>query len=343
MTIRKRALLGAALAALTLGGAAVAQPQAAYHLTKTIPLGSPEKWDYVVYDAPSHRVYVAHGDRVEVVDGRDGRRLGQVTGMPGGTHGTAISVATGQGFTDDGEAAQAVAYDLKTFKVLKRIPAADDADGIVLDPATGHAFVLDGDSGKITVIDPKTDAAIATIDGGGKLEAGVLGDGHRLFVEGAGKREILVVGTADNRIAARWAIPACESPHGAAVDNVGHRLFVACVNGKLQVLNTQTGAVVATLPIGKGPDSAAWDPKRKLVFSSNGQDGTISVIRQKTPDSYVALAPIKTAPSARTMDLDPVTGRLFVAAADVEPAATPGARPKAKPGTFHLMFFDPAR
>lgn len=343
MTIRYGAMFGAALAALTLGAAA-AQPQAAdYRLTKTVPLGAPDRWDYVVFDPGSHRVFVAHGDRLSVVDGRAGRVLGQVDGMPGGTHGTAISAATGQGFTDDGKAGQAVAFDLKTLKVQKRIPAAEDADGIVIDPATGHVFVMDGDSGKVTVIDPKTDAVIANIDGGGKLEAGVVGDGHRVFVDGAEKREVLVIGTGDNRIAARWPIPTCVSPHGAAADTAGHRLFVSCVNSQLVVLNTQTGAVVATLPIGKGSDAAAWDPKRKLVFSSNGLDGTISVIRQTTPDSYVALAPIKTTLSARTMDLDPASGRLYVAALDLEPSTTPGERPKAKPGTLRLMFFDPSR
>jgi DNA-binding beta-propeller fold protein YncE len=107
------------------------------------------------------------------------------------------------------------------------------------------------------------------------------------------------------------------------------------------VLNTDTGAVVATAPIGRGTDSAAWDPKRKLVFSSNGFDGDISVIAQKTPDSYVALESIPTALSARTMAIDPASGRLFVAGLDVTPPATPGGHPQPKPGTFHLMFFDP--
>jgi DNA-binding beta-propeller fold protein YncE len=109
------------------------------------------------------------------------------------------------------------------------------------------------------------------------------------------------------------------------------------------VLNTDTGSVVATLPIGKGTDSAAWDPKRRLAFSSNGADGDISVVAQKTPDSYVALAPIPTAPGARTMAIDPATGRLYVAAAELTPAATPGARPQVKPGSLRLMIFDPVR
>jgi DNA-binding beta-propeller fold protein YncE len=109
------------------------------------------------------------------------------------------------------------------------------------------------------------------------------------------------------------------------------------------VLNTDTGTTVATVPIGKGSDAVAWDPKRRLVFSSNGIDGDISVIRQTTPDAYEPLAPIPTAVSARTMAIDPASGRLFVAALDFETAATPGARPHPKSGSLRLMVLDPAR
>jgi YVTN family beta-propeller protein len=146
-----------------------------YHLSKVVPLGLPDRWDYVVFDPDSHRVYVAHGDQLAVVDGDSGAATGTVVGMPGGTHGVAISHATGKGYTDDGKAGVVVEFDLKTLKVVKRIKAESDADGIIFDPASGHIFVIDGDSGKLTVIDPKTDQVVATVDGGGGLEFGDTG------------------------------------------------------------------------------------------------------------------------------------------------------------------------
>ena len=94
-------------ALIETGDAAASEP--AYAVTKTVPLGAPNRWDYVVFDPSSHRVYVAHGDRVTVVDGHDGAILGQIEGMAGGTHGIGISVATGEGFTDDGDAAYLIA------------------------------------------------------------------------------------------------------------------------------------------------------------------------------------------------------------------------------------------
>ena len=337
----RAATIAGLLAATAQISPALAQPKAAYVVTKAVPLGAPDRWDYVVFDAPSHRVYVAHGDRVSVVDGRDGKVLGQVSGIPGGTHGTAV--AAGKGYTDDGRAGEAVAFDLKTLQTTKHIPAADDADGVVADPTTGHVFVMDGDSGKVTVIDPKTDTVVTNVDLGGKLEAGVAAGDGRVFVEGAEKREVLVIDARSNKVTARWPISSCVSPHGGAYDAAGHRFFASCVNGQMVVLNTDTGAVVATVPIGRGTDSAAWDPKRKLAFSSNGLDGTISVIAQKTPDSYEALAPIPTALSGRTMAIDPASGRLYVAALDVTPSTTPGQRPTPKPGTLRLLFLDPAK
>jgi YVTN family beta-propeller protein len=337
----RASILAGLLAVAALTGPALAQPKSAYVVTKTVPLGAPDRWDYVVFDAASHRVYVAHGDRVSVVDGRDGKVLGEVSGIPGGTHGTAV--AAGKGYTDDGKAGEAVAFDLKTLKTGKHIPAADDADGVVADPVSGHVFVMDGDSGKVTVIDPKTDSLVTNLDLGGKLEAGVAAGDGRVFVEGAEKRELIVLDARSNKVTGRWAIPTCVSPHGGAYDAAGHRFFASCVNAQMVVVNTDTGAVVATVPIGRGTDSAAWDPKRKLAFSSNGLDGTISVIAQKTPDSYEALAPIPTALSGRTMAIDPASGRLYVAALDVTPPAAAGQRPTPKPGTLHLLFLDPAK
>ncbi len=83
---------------------AAAQSTPRYQITKAVALGAPDRWDYVVFDPPSHRVYVAHGDRITVVDGIEGSILGEVEGYPGGTHGIVIVGALGRGYTDDGRA-----------------------------------------------------------------------------------------------------------------------------------------------------------------------------------------------------------------------------------------------
>ena len=337
-------------AALLLGSVAASFAQApSYHVTKTVPLGAPDRWDYLVYDAPSHRLYVSHGDRVTVLDGKDGKVLGNVQNMPGGSHGIGIVAAVGKGYTDDGEAGEAVAFDLKTLKTGKHIKAKDDADGIAFDASSGHIFVVDGDSKVLTVIDPKTDSVVATVDGGGGLEYAVSGDNGKLYVNGAENKEIVRINTATNQVDAHWPIPGCTSPHGLAIDTASHRLFVSCVNEVMTVVNADSGAVIATLPIGKGSDGAAFDPKRKLAFSSN-YDGTLTVVRESSPQKFEVLGSVPTAITGKNMTIDPDTGRLFVTIADIDPKAPvplglngrPG-RPKPLPGSLKVLFLDPAQ
>jgi YVTN family beta-propeller protein len=360
MTRRNLLPVLATMVAFGLTSSAVARPGAGtagsavgYHLTRSIRLGAPDRWDYVVYDAPSHRVYVAHGDRLAVVDGRNGRIIGQVKGMPGGTHGIAISHAAGLGYTDDGEAGEAVAFSLKTLKVVKRLKAAPDADAVTIDPTSGHVFVVDGDPGLLTVIDPASDQVVATVHVGSKLEYAVAGGNGKVYVNGVENKEIFRVDTARNRVDAAWSIRQCEAPHGLAIDPSTHRLFSSCENGRLVVVDTDTGATVATLPIGRGTDAAAFDPARKLIFSSNGMDGTLSVIREVDANTFISAGTIKTALSARTMSVDPVSGRLFLAAADTSAkamAAFRAARQEGRRGpspfrhgSLELLFFDPGR
>jgi YVTN family beta-propeller protein len=331
------------------GSLAAGQAQTpSYKVTNKVALGSPDRWDYLVYDQPSHRLYVAHGDRVTVLDGKSGKLIGNVEGMPGGSHGIGIVAGTGKGYTDDGEAGQAAVFDLKTLKVQKRIKAEDDADGIAFDKSSGHIFVVNGDSKLLTVIDPKTDAVVATINAGGGLEYAVSGENGKLYVDGAENKEIVRIDTATNKVDAHWPMPGCTSPHGLAIDTATHRLFASCMNAVMTVVNADTGAVVATLPIGQGTDGAAFDPRRKLIFSSNN-DGTLSVIHEDSPQNFKSLGSISTAVTGKNMTIDPETGRLFVAVGDIDPKAPvpPGrngrpGRPRPLPGSLKILFLDPA-
>jgi hypothetical protein len=317
-----------------------------YTITRSVPIGVPDHWDLLSFDAESHRVYIAHGDRVTVVDGRSGDLIGNVEGLPGGTHGVGVVPGSGRGYTDDGQAGVAASFDLKALKLLKTIKAEADADAIVFDPASGHVFVVDGDPGKITVLDPKTDTVITTLDGGAKLEIGTADGAGKVYINGEEKREVLRVDTRTNTIDARWPIPSCESPHGIAIDARSHRIFSSCENDLMVVIDADNGRQVAALPIGAHTDGAAFDPFTRRAFSSNG-DGTLSVIGEKSPNSFVSLGSVPTMLGARTMTLDPKTGRLYLVAADVK--INESADPKdfrhrysVVPGTAKLLFLDPS-
>jgi YVTN family beta-propeller protein len=314
-----------------------------YRVAQHIALGAPDRWDYVSVDSDAQRAYVAHGDRLTVVDLREGRVAGQVEGFAGGTHGSAVDPASGRGFTDDGEGGVIGVFDLKSLKVTHRLKGVADADGIVRDPVSGRIFVINGDSGSVSVVDPAKPSVSATVQVGGKLEFAAVDGAGKLYVNGASAKELVRIDTRSLAVDARWGIASCTSPHGLAVDSSAHRAFVSCVNNLLVVVDTHTGALIASLPIGAGSDAVVYDPLRHRIVSSNGRSATLSVILQKDPDTYVALADVPTVASARTLGMDPKTGRLYVAAAQVQPPA-PGAaagRPKIVPGTLELLVLEP--
>jgi YVTN family beta-propeller protein len=336
------------VAVLGSGSLAIAAaPQPLYKVTKSVPIGAPDRWDLLTVDADTHRVYIAHGDRVTVVDGQSGALIGNIEGFPGGTHGVAIVPGAGRGYSDDGQAGTAASFDLKTLKLLKTVKADADADAMVYDPVSTHVFVIDADPGKITVIDPATDAVVATVDGGGKLEIAAADGAGKIYVNGEQKREIVRLDTRTNRIDARWPIAACASPHGLAIDARHRRIFSSCENNVMVVVDADSGAVLASLPIGARTDGAAFDPRTNRAFSSNG-DGTLSVIAEQDPNHFVSLGTVPTLLGARTIAVDPGTGRVYLVAADMK--VNESADPKdyrhrftVTPGSARLLFLDPLK
>jgi YVTN family beta-propeller protein len=315
-----------------------------YKVTKAVPLGIPDRWDYVVFDPILDRVYVSHGEVVTVVDGDSGAITGTIT-VGGITHGIASVHDLGKGYTDDGKSGVAVAFDLKTLKVLNRIKVEEDADGIVYDPRLGHVLVITGDSGKVAVIDPKTDTVVATIDGGGGLEFGVLDGKGKFYVDGEKNNDIVRMDLATNKVDAHWPLTGCNTPHGLAIDRAHMRLFASCANKTMVVVNAETGVVIATLPIGQGTDFAEFDSRLGLAFSSN-RDGTLSIIKEVNPDKFVGLQPVATAYGAKTMALNPKTERIYLVASDIadnDAAKTERERHAVKAGTVKLLFLDPSR
>lgn len=340
----KQGTLCAAILLLACMGSVQAQQPPSYAITKSVPIGSPDRWDYVVFDPVSGRVYASHGNLVSVVDGHTGAAIGTIdAGDKAVTHGVLALNDLGKGYTDDSAKGVALVFDLKSLKILRTIKAEPDADGIAYDHKSGHILLITGDSGKVVVIDPRTDKVITEIDGGGPLEFGVSDEKGKFYVDGEDKNEIVRMDLASNKADAHWPLTGCKTPHGLAMDRAHMRLFASCGNGIMDVMNAETGAVIASLPIGQGTDFDAFDPVRNLAFSSN-RDGTLSVIAEQGPDTFVALAPIPTRIGARTMALDEKTGRVYLISSDItenkDVPVTDRGRYKVTPGTAQILFLD---
>ncbi|MGC8522387.1 MAG: YncE family protein [Steroidobacteraceae bacterium] len=309
--------LGSAAAALAGSGQAAPHATAGfgYHLVKTVALGAPTQWDYAVFSPTTRRLFIAHGNRLTVVSTAAGRVVGQVGPIAGGPHGIAFDPGANLGITDDGRLGEAVIFNLRTLRIVKRIKVQRGADAVAFDPVSHHAFIIDGQTGDIAVVDPVRGTVVTFIHIGGDLEYAVPGNNGELYVNGVTHREIIRINTATNRVDAGWPIPQCRSPHGLSIDTRTHRLFASCENARLVVVDSLNGAVVTTLPIGRGTDADRFDPRTGLIFSSNGLDGTLSIIHEVNANEFIAEPPVKTAISGRTMGIDPQSGRVFVVAA----------------------------
>ncbi len=339
----RQLLVSCCLIAWTAMSAQAQQRDAPYVLAHTTTLGAPERWDYVLFDPAGHRAFVAHGDRVDVVDAGSGRITGHV-GPLEGAHGTALAPALHRGFADSGLSHSLTVFDLDSLKTIARLPAGDDADAVAYDGFSRRVFVMNGDSGTISVIDAASLKPVTTLAIGSKLEFAASDGRGALFVNLAEAGEVARIDTRTAAVTARWPVPGCVSPHGMAYDDITRRIFTSCVNGRLEVLNAADGHVVTTLPIGRGSDAVAIDAKQRLVFSANSS-GTLSVIAIRGAGKFDVLTSLRTPLGARTMAVDPASGRIYLASATTDgrmaAAALGGAQHLSfAPGSLRLLMFD---
>jgi len=216
-----------------------------------------------------------------------------------------------------------VMFDLKSFKVLGRIPAAEDADAIIFDTASNRVFTFNGDAHSSTVIDPKGGTLITNIALGGKPEYGASAGDGKVYANLTDTSEVVEIDARNAAVTRRWSTTPCLQPVAMAIDVQHHRLFSGCRSGVLAVSNYQAGTIVATAPIGMGVDGAAYDPASADAFASNA-DGTLTVIHQDGPDQNHVTQTITTPQFSRNLGLDPTNHRVFVAAAKFGPAPASG-------------------
>jgi DNA-binding beta-propeller fold protein YncE len=308
-----------------------------YHVAQTIPLGSPEKWDFIHFDEQTKRVFVAHATEVTVIDPDSGKVVGHVVEIAGAHD---IAVVDGKGYADNGKSGMVTAFDLSTFKAIEQIPADDDADAMLYDTRTHKLLVANGDAHSLSIIDLSSGKRLANLALPGSPEMMAADKNGKVFVNIASANEIARVDPVAMKVDAIWKEPSCEAPHGLAIDQMTYRLFVTCHNAIMIVVNAANGKELSALPIGNGTDGAAFDPVRKLAFSSN-RDGTLSVVAEKSPDRFEALGNVRTTPGARTMAIDPSTGRIFLVTGDV--ASDDGSHLTFKPGSARLIVLEPGK
>jgi len=316
-----------------------------YDVLKTLTIGGVGGWDYLNIDSKSHRLFVSRGSHVMVIDIVDGKVVGDIQNTAG-VHGIVIDNKDGRGFISDGLSNTVTVFNLATLDTVATVNVGTKPDGIVYDWATDSVLTMNGKSNDATVIDAKTNAVKATISLGGKPEFPVSDGAGSVYVNIEDKAQIQRIDLATAAVIATWSIAPCESPSGLAMDTKSRRLFAVCDNNVLAVVNADTGKLVVTPAIGAGPDACAFDARLDLVFSPNGRDGTMTVIREDSADHYSVIQTLDTQKSARTFALDPATHILYLAAAQFNPLpadAPAHTRPVMKPDSFVIVEVGPTQ
>jgi DNA-binding beta-propeller fold protein YncE len=301
------------LSSLTLL-AATAQTPGSYHVTKKIPIPGQGGWDYLAVDEAARRLYVSHGTQVEVLDIDSGTIVGKIENTPG-VHGIAIAPELGRGFVSNGQASTVTIFDLKTLKKISDVPTGQKPDAIIYDPATARVFAFNGGGNSATAIQAADGSVAGTVDLGGGPEYAVSDAAGYVYDNLEDESLVLKINAKSLKVEERWPTAPCSSPSSMAMDRPNRRLFLGCRSKVMAVMNADTGKVITTLPIGDHVDATAFDPSSRLIFNSNGE-GTITVIRQESPDKYSIAETVKTLPRAKTMALDPKTHQLFLSTAE---------------------------
>ena len=322
-------------------------PPPVYTVSRSFPLAGSGGWDYLALEEGGARLFVSRGDRVDVIDTGSGKPAGTIANTAG-VHGIALAPALKRGFTSNGRGNSVSVFELDTLRLLRQVPiSGKNPEAILFEPRHNYVITANGGSSDLSVLDAATLQSVATIPLPGPPQFMATDAAGMVYVNVESEpAKLVAVDTKSLTVKAAWPLAECSNPAGLALDATHHRLFSVCANQVMAVTDSLSGRQAARVVIGRGPESVVFDADLGLVFSSNGLDGTLTVIHEDTPDEYTVLATVTTQVSARTMALDPGGHKLYLTAAKLgaTPPATdeqPHPRPSIVPDTSTILVAQP--
>lgn len=336
-------LIAAALAAsapLTLAQTTAPQ-DGPYKVLKTARVGGEGGWDYIYANADGRRLYIPRGatravpatdttpevaavpERLTIFDLDTLKPLGEISGIGG--NGTAVDAKTNHGFTSDHP--KVSMFDTTTMTLIKSIDVGTAArpDGIYFDPFNEHVYVFSHPTKDATVIDAKDGTMLGAIDLGGTPEQGV-GDGKGMLyvVMQDAVGSVTAVDVKTMKAVAHYTFVDKGGCNGLAIDAKNEILFAACSRPQptMVIMSAKDGNILTTLPLAGGSDGAIFNPATMEAFSTGG-NGTMTIVKENSPTSFVVEQNLQTMNGARTVTFDSKTGHLFTMSQERGPAPAP--------------------
>jgi YVTN family beta-propeller protein len=317
-----------------------------YQSAGQIPIGGEGGWDILTIDSVANRLFLSHATKVVVVDLGKNAVIGEIADTPG-VHAFVAVPEVQRGFSSNGKESKSSVVDLTTLKTTSKTDTGSNPDAVVYEPRHGEVYVFNHTGNSVTVINAKGATVSATIPLGGTPEFAVVDEAAgRVYCNIEDKSEVAVIDADTHKVIADWPLAPGEGPSGIALDARHHRLFSGCHNKVMTMLDTETGKVITTVPIGAGVDGCAFDDATQLAFASCG-DGTTTIAKEEEPNKLAVVQILKTERGARTMALDSRTHRIYLPTAQFAPAPSPSpgmspTRPSIVPNTLKLLVYGPA-
>jgi DNA-binding beta-propeller fold protein YncE len=324
-----------AIAVLACSGLAQSPSAGPYKVVKTAKVGGAGGYDYVFADVDGRRLYIARTgpmSRMTIFNLDTLEPAGEISTT--NSHGAVVDSKSHHGFISS---KPILMFDSQTMMPIKKIEVEGNPDGMLFDPSDQRAYILSHAAPHVTVIDAKDGSILGTIDLGGMPEqAAADGKGH-LYIDVEDKDNIAVVDTKTLTVTAHYDLTGKGGTcAGLSLDAKNRVLFAACRNpANMVILNADDGKIITTLPIGTGTDGALFNPRTMEAFSSHG-DGTLTVIKENSPSSFVVEQTVQTMPGARTSTLDTKTNRIILIGAQFGPP-TPPAEPGGRAGRGQIV------
>jgi DNA-binding beta-propeller fold protein YncE len=336
---------------LALTGSAQQGPTSGpYKVLKTARVGGDGGFDYVYADVDGRRLYIPRGGvqgatpvpgRVNVFDLDTLDPVGEIANAS--ARGAAVDPKSRHGFASS---KPIVMWDTKTLSTIKSIDVEGGPDGILFDPFNQRVYVFSHRAPNATVINAVDGSVVGTIDLGGAPEQAVTdGQGH-VYVDIEDKANVAVIDAKTMAVSAHYDLgDKGGTPAGLAFDVKNRILFVACrtpAPGTMVMLNADNGKIIASVPLAGGSDGAVFNPETMEAFSSAG-NGTLTIIKEVSPDRFEVEQILGTMQSAKTLTLDSKTNHILMIAAEFGPPPTQapaGGRPgrgQIIPGSFSIL------
>ncbi len=316
-----------------------------YHIENKHPLLGSSKWTPLLMDTTLSRLFIPRDDRIDIYDTKEEKLIDAIKDVAG-IKSIALAPELNLGFFSNSKTDSIIIFDYKTLKKITNITVNNKPNVISYDPYTKKLFVSHIASKQISVIDINKKNELSNISFDKEIKSMISDNKGKLFLTLIDNNKIAKLDTKKEKIIAQYNISqSCNKPSGIAQDLEKNILFITCYNKVMVVLDANNGEIISNLEIGVHSDSAAYDTKTGLIFSSNG-DGTLTIAKEDEQGDYRILQNLSTLHSAHLMALDPNTHKIYLLAGQfdrLEPPSINNPRPriKIKENSVNLITISP--